>query len=69
MFSLLVSEAKSEAHQNHELLYFATLDSQKAFDVVHHTVLLDKLSDKGILRTFGFSSKTYLLTFLLKKNS
>ena len=35
-------------HQNHESLYFATLDSVKAFDVVHHTNLLDKLTDKGV---------------------
>lgn len=48
MASLLVSEAKAEARLNHESLYFATLDSQKAFDVVHHTILLEKLSDKGI---------------------
>ena len=45
---MLVSEAKAEAHQNNELLFLATLDTQKAFDVVHHTILLDKLLDKGI---------------------
>ncbi|MCG8048963.1 MAG: reverse transcriptase family protein [Candidatus Thiodiazotropha endolucinida] len=50
MASLLVTEAKSEAHQNHESLYFATLDSVKAFDVVHHVILLDKLIDKGICK-------------------
>ena len=48
MAALLVSEAKAEARQNTEPLFLATLDTQKAFDVVHHTILLDKLLDKGI---------------------
>ena len=48
MAALLVSEANVEALQNNELLFLATLDTQKAFDVVHHTILLDKLLDKGI---------------------
>ena len=26
----------------------ATLDAQKAFDVVHHTILLDRLAESGI---------------------
>ena len=50
MASLLVTEAKAKAHQNHESLHFATLDSVRAFDVVHHTILLDKLTDKGICK-------------------
>ena len=41
MAALLVSEANAEALQNNELLFLATLDTQKAFDVVHHTILFD----------------------------
>ena len=48
MAALLVSEAKAEACQNNEPLFLATLDTQKAFDVVHHTILLDKLLNKEI---------------------
>ena len=48
MAALLISEAKAEARQNNEQLYLATLDAQKAFDVVHHTILLDRLAELGI---------------------
>ena len=48
MAGLLVSEAKAEAIQNRHPLFLATLDSQKAFDVVHHKILLDKLSETNI---------------------
>ena len=50
MAALLISEAKAEARQNNEQLYLATLDVQKAFDVVHHTILLDRLAELGIPR-------------------
>ena len=49
MAGLLVSEAKAEAqHTGTKGLYLATLDSQRDFDVVHHTILFDKLSAKGV---------------------
>ena len=45
----LVSEAKAEAqHMGTKGLYLATLDSQKAFNVVHKIILFDKLSAKGV---------------------
>ena len=50
MAALLISEAKAEARQNNEQLYLATLDAQKAFDVVHHTILLNRLAELGIPR-------------------
>ena len=50
MAGLLVSEAKAEAIQNQHPLFLATLHSQKAFDVVHHTILLDKLLETNISR-------------------
>ncbi len=46
--SLLWSEAVIDAKSNKQPLYIATLDSQKAFDVVHHQILLTKLYHQGI---------------------
>lgn len=48
MAGLLVREAKTEAIQNRNPVFLATLDSQKAFDVVHHTILKDKLAKTNI---------------------
>ncbi len=48
MASLIVSEAKIEADLNGAHMYLATLDSQKAFDVVDHRILLDKLYHQNI---------------------
>ncbi|MES9904544.1 MAG: reverse transcriptase family protein [Sedimenticola sp.] len=48
MASLMVSEAVIDAKNSKESLYMATLDSQKAFDVVHHQILLAKLYHQGI---------------------
>ena len=42
MTGLLVSEAKAESQDNKTHIYVATLDSQKAFDIVHQAILLDK---------------------------
>ena len=48
MASLIVSEVKAESIEQKSTVYMATLDSQKAFDVVDHSILLDKLFDKDI---------------------
>ena len=48
MASLIVSEGKAESIEQKSTVYMATLDSQKAFDVVDHSILLDKLFDKDI---------------------
>ena len=41
MAALIVSEGILHAKQQNKNLFLATLDSQKAFDVVHHMILLD----------------------------
>ncbi|VDI21669.1 Hypothetical predicted protein [Mytilus galloprovincialis] len=41
--ALLVSEGIVHAKQQNLNMFLATLDSQKAFDVVHHMILMDKL--------------------------
>ncbi|CAC5387119.1 unnamed protein product [Mytilus coruscus] len=43
MAALIVSEGILHAKQQKKNLYPATIDSQKAFDVVHHMILLEKL--------------------------
>ena len=48
MAALLIREAKAEARQNNDQLYLATLDAQKVFDVVHHTILVGRLAELGI---------------------
>ncbi|MES9880886.1 MAG: reverse transcriptase family protein [Sedimenticola sp.] len=48
MASLIISEAKTEVDLNRSTLYLATLDSQKAFDVVDHLILMDKLYYQNI---------------------
>ena len=53
MASLIVSEVKAESIEQNSTVYLATLDSQKAFDVVDHSILLDKLFDKDIMTTPG----------------
>lgn len=48
MASLLLSEAVLDSSLCHRPLYMATLDAQKAFDVVSHPVLMVKLYQQGI---------------------
>ncbi|VDI02365.1 Hypothetical predicted protein [Mytilus galloprovincialis] len=43
MAALIVSEGIVHAKQQNLNLFLATLDSQKAFDVVHHMILMEKL--------------------------
>jgi hypothetical protein len=43
MAALIVSEVILQAKQQKSNLYLVTLDSQKAFDAVHHMLLLEKL--------------------------
>ncbi|CAC5418281.1 unnamed protein product [Mytilus coruscus] len=43
MAALIVSEGIVHAKQQDMTMFLATLDSQKAFDVVHHMILLEKL--------------------------
>ena len=50
MASLILSEAEVDARMRKSPLYIATLDTQKAFDVVDHTILLNKLYEEGINR-------------------
>ena len=48
MASLILSEAEADKKMRKQSLYIATLDTQKAFDVVDHTILLNKLYEEGI---------------------
>ena len=48
MASPLLSETEADAKMRKQPFYLATLDTQKAFDVVDHTILLNKLYEEGI---------------------
>ena len=46
--AFILMESIAEAKDNGETLFCASLDVQKAFDVVRHSSLLDKLYERGI---------------------
>ena len=48
MASLLLPEATLDSRLSNRPLYVANLDTQKAFDVVSHPVLMVKLYEQGI---------------------
>ena len=49
MSALIVSEARAEVKLNScAPLFLVTLDSRNAYDVVNHTIMLDKLYESGI---------------------
>ena len=50
--AFLVSEALNEAKDRKIPIFAATLDVEKAFDVVNHTILLAKLHEKGLRGRF-----------------
>ena len=54
MAALLITEAINDLRDRGEGLYLATLDAEKAFDVVWHANLLRKLFIDGIQGTPGF---------------
>ena len=50
--AFIFNECIAESRDNKQPLYAASLDVQKAFDVLRHESLLDKLHDKGLTTTW-----------------
>ncbi|KAH3722366.1 hypothetical protein DPMN_065324 [Dreissena polymorpha] len=46
--AVIVSEAMEHHHETHKPLMLATLDAQKAFDRVNHSILFNKLYHLGV---------------------
>ena len=66
MSSLIVSEVRAKVKMNScAPLFLVTLDSRKAFGVVNHTIMLDKLYESGIYPTLW--NVKYLYTGLTSK--
>ena len=66
MSSLIVSEVRAKVKTNScATLFLVTLDSRKAFGVVNHTIMLDKLYESGIHPTLW--NVKYLYTGLTSK--
>ena len=69
MAALIISDARAEVKMNtYEPLFVVTLDARKAFDVVSHTILLDKLYECGIHPALWSIVKDFTLDLLPKSN-
>lgn len=51
---LLITEASLNARCTNEILYIASLDTHKAFDVVNHDILQEKLYERDPSRNMEY---------------
>ena len=68
MAALLLTEVATDSRMRKQSLhvYLATLDRQKALDVVDQTILLNKLYGEGINHKLGLLLKNSLVVLLQK---